>query len=247
MALLPPIAQVDPTLEAADAALVAKQRMEERRRYVGFSSIGHTCERLNWYRFHTDHREVFDAATIRRFESGHQGEDIMASRLRAVPGVTLLTANPDTGRQWRFEDPDMEGKFAGHADGVILGLLQSPKTWHVWEHKQTNPKKFAELAKLKASEGEKGALKKWDLTYYGQGMLYCFYSGITRHYLTCSTPGERETISVRTNEDPEHAMMLRDRAKRIINARAPLAKISNNPAWYVCRFCSFHGVCHGSV
>lgn len=243
MVALPQVAIPDPTLEAVDRAIEAASRREVRRTYLGISSIGHPCGRRLWYGFHTDAREEFDAETLYRFDDGHRGEDVMAARLRMVPGITLLTIDPNTGRQFRFEDHG--GRFAGHPDGVILGLLQAPKRWHIWEHKQVGEKGQAELVKLKEKHGEKQALRAWNPVYYAQAVCYLHYAQLDRHYLTCSTPGGRKTISVRTDADPEHAVAMIDKAKRIIEARAPLAKLSGDPSWWQCKMCGHHAACHG--
>jgi hypothetical protein len=243
LAPLPPRDLPDPTLEAADRALEARERAQPKRQYLGMSAIGHPCSRKLWYDFHTDAREQFTAETLKRFADGHHGEDVQADRLRLVPGITLLTVDPETGRQFGFSDID--GKFRGHMDGVIHGLLQAPTVWQIWEHKQVGEKKQASLVKLKAELGEKNALKAWDETYYAQAVCYLHYAQLDRHYLTCSTPGGRSTVSVRTNADPEHAALLIDKARRIITARAPLARVSNDPSWYQCRWCTHHAGCHG--
>jgi hypothetical protein len=235
----------DPTLEAADAALEAIENRKPARDYVGMSGIGGECERRIWNDWRWVTRAKFNAETLKRFADGHAGEDVQIARLRMVPGVTLLNIDPDTGRQFGFTD--LDGHFRGHMDGAIIGLLQAPKTWHVYEHKQVGEKKQAKLAKLKAEKGEKQALAEWDSTYYGQAILYMHYSGMTRHYLTCSTPGGRSTISVRTDENPEGAMRLIERARRIIGSAQPPARISTDPAWYVCRFCDHASACHGEA
>jgi hypothetical protein len=132
-------------------------------------------------------------------------------------------------------------------DGAILGVLQAPKTWHVYEHKQTSEKKQAELAKLKADKGEKSALEAWDQVYYAQAVLYMHYSGMKRHYLTVATPGGRDTIDCRTDENPAHAMRLVALAERLIGANAPPPRVSDDPAWYQCRMCDYHAFCHQGV
>jgi hypothetical protein len=35
------------------------------------------------------------------------------------------------------------------------------------------------------------------------------------------------------------------RAKRVIYADRPLSRISEDPAWFECRFCDHHDLCHG--
>lgn len=232
----------DPTLDAVDAAIESRGNAEQPRPYLGMSSIGAPCARASWYGFRWAAPSAFDAATLKRFEDGHRGEDIQAERLRLVPGVTLHTEDPRApGQQFGFSD--IGGHFRGHMDGAILGLVQAPKTWHVWEHKQTGEKKQCELAKLKATN-EKSALQAWDATYYAQAVIYMHYAGMDRHYLTCASPGGRHTISVRTNADKAAAEALIEKARRIILADNPPARLSERPDWYQCRWCQFHGICH---
>lgn len=231
----------DPTLTAIDSAMESLQDISPRP-YIGMSSIGDPCSRKLWYRFRFALENKHDAATIKRFEDGHAGEALQATRLRMVAGIELKTEN-EVGEQFGFSL--LGGHLRGHMDGAVLGLLQSPKTWHVWEHKQVGEKKFEQLKKLKESKGEKEALKAWDEIYYGQAITYMAASGMTRHYLTCSTPGGRDTISVRTNFDRAHADRLFARAQMIIDANTPPEGISRNPSWYLCKWCEFSKICHG--
>lgn len=238
MATLPDLIQ-DPTLQAVDAAIEAKQARRPRD-YLGMSAIGRTCDRQIWYSFRWCTQVAFDAATLKRFADGHDGETLQAARLRMVDGIELHTLD-ESGQQFGFYD--LGGHLRGHMDGAILGLVQAPKTWHVWEHKQVDPKKQNALAKLKREKGEKAALALWDETYFGQAMLYMHYSGMTRHYLTCATPGGRETIGIRTEYDPVIALRLIVRAERIIASAEPFPRISEDPNHFVCRWCDHRAVC----
>ena len=217
---------------------------EPRRSYLGASQIGEECERKLWYSIQPGlPREAWNALTLRRFEDGHRVEDVMAARLRLVPGIELHT-HDDNGEQFGFRD--LDGKFRGHADGFIRGLLQAPETPAVWEHKAVNDKKFAELGKLKDKHGEKEALAKWDHVYYAQAVVYMHYFDMTRHYLTVTTPGARDHQSCRTNANPVMAEALREKAKRIINAKSPPARISERAEFYKCKWCSYKEVCHAT-
>lgn len=236
MALIPE--RGDPTLAAIDKILEDDTNSQPKRRYIGASSIGDPCARKLWYRYHTELPETFDASTIRNFNDGHVCEERMAALLRRVPGITLWTHKED-GRQWGFED----GPFRGHYDGVILGLLQAPKTPAVWEHKSANEKKYAELAKLKSLD-EKTALREWNGVYYSQAVINMHKAGLTRHYMTVSTPGLRDYMSVRTEENPAMAEALILKAKRIASAKEPPERIGG-PDYWLCKWCSFYGECHG--
>jgi CRISPR/Cas system-associated exonuclease Cas4 (RecB family) len=233
----------DLTLDAVDAAIEASENNEKPRGYLGFSGLGHPCARKNWYDFRWASRIQFKAKTLKLFADGHYGEALQAKRLRMVEGIKLFIVD-DNGNQFGFVDET--GHARGHMDGAILGILEAKKTWHVWEHKQVAEKKQSVLQKLKEKD-EKSALAAWDQIYYAQAILYMHFSGMTRHYLTCASPGGRHTISVRTEENPEAAIRLIAKAQVIINAPRPPERISEDPAWFECRFCDHRDVCHGDA
>lgn len=241
MASLTNILTTDATLEAADRALEEQAAQERPREYLGMSQIGDSCSRKLWYDFRKVGREKFDAATLKRFQDGHRTESLIIDRLRMVDGITLVSHRED-GNQIGYKD--LDGHFSGHLDGDIIGILQAPKTPHVLEVKCCSEKKFKELQKAVAELGEKQALKKWNPVYYTQGMLYCEYHMRTRHYLVVATPGGRDWMGVRTNADPAHAIQAKAKAKRIIEAQEPPDKLSNDPSYFECRYCSYKGVCH---
>lgn len=244
MSQLPEELENDPTLEAADKALEDEENSKPSRTYLGMSSIGRPCERELWYSFRWTQPAFFNAETHRRFIDGHMGEDLQATRLRKVKGVTLKTIDPRTGQQFGFVD--LGGHFRGHLDGDITGLLQAPKTPHIWEHKQVSESKFTKLVSLKEKHGEKNALAKWDETYYAQAVMYMYYGDRDRHYLTVSTPGGRITTSCRTDRNNDAALRFREKAKKIIFSVEPPARINDNPSWYQCKMCSYNEQCHGN-
>lgn len=241
MATLPAMAATDLTLDTLREVSERIGNAEPPRTYLGMSAIGHPCERWLWYSFRWAAREQFDCDTLWRFDDGHRSEDVMATRLRLVPGIHLRTVDASTGQQ--FGAVDLGGHFRGHADGLITGLLQAPKALHVWEAKAVNEKKAAQLDKLKAEVGEKAALAKWDPVYHAQAILYMAYFEAPRHYLTASTPGVRSMTSVRTNSDLDEARRLRAKAERVITATEPPPRMSEDPAWYQCRWCPAHAIC----
>lgn len=242
MVNLKSLLEKDLTLEAADTALVEREAKNAPRPYLGMSQIGEPCARKSWYRFRFVKQEIFDAATLKRFEDGHRTEALVIERLRLLEGIELIDIDLRTGKQIGFVD--LDGHFRGHADGSILGIFQAPKALHVLEVKCCSEKKFNELKKIVSELGEKAALKKWNEIYYGQGMLYCDYMGATRHYLVVATPGGRDWMGVRTNADPATAIKLRAKANRVIKSNAPLDKVSNDKSWFECRYCAFSEICH---
>ena len=231
----------DPTLDALDTAMEQGQHRTSRG-YLGASSLGADCARKLWYGFRWALTPRFAALTLRRFADGFHNEDIMAARLRAVPDVELHTVDPATGEQFGFTDAS--GHVRGHIDGAIRGLLQAPKTWHCWEHKCVNDAKFRKLIKLVETHGEKAALELWDTIYYAQAQLYMHWTGMERHYLTVTTPGGREITSCRTEYRASVGNGLLARAADIVAAATPLPRLSEDPAWWQCKFCDFAAICH---
>lgn len=245
MVAIKPSTNDDPTLAAMNRMIEEEQgKHETRRGYLGMSAIGGECSRALWYGFRWVTPETFDAGTLKKFDDGHRSEDIQADRLRLVDGVKLTTVMPGTNKQ--IEYSDLGGHFKGHGDGEIIGIYQAPKTNHIWEHKATNEAKKKKLDKLKSDYGEKNALAKWDTTYHVQGILYMHYGKITRHYLTCSTPGTRDETSVRTDSDKGIANQYIEKARRIIEADEPPEPISQDRTYFKCKsWCNKRDICMG--
>jgi hypothetical protein len=199
-----------PTLEAIDPAMEAAQE-RSMRPYLGMSAIGFPCHRRLWLDLRFTAQPFFKAATLRKFEDGFFSEDVMAKRLKLVAGVTLLTTNEVTGKQIGFTD--VNGHVRGHVDGMIIGLLEAPNTWHVWEHKSVDDASKNKLERL-VNECEETALQNWNPQYYDQAVYYMRSSKTKRHFLTVSSAGCRTAISVRTHHNPEHGRDLHTKAQR---------------------------------
>jgi CRISPR/Cas system-associated exonuclease Cas4 (RecB family) len=233
----------DPTIDALKKKIYENQFDEKPRDYLGASLIGNPCARQIWYSFNNYPREPFSAETLMRFEDGHRTEDLTAERLRSIEGITLWTHKED-GSQYGFSA--FNGKFKGHCDGVIQGLKQAPSSIHVWECKASEYKKYNEFTKVKAKHGDKDTLKNWNENYYIQANLYMHFLQIDRHYTTVAYAGGRNYQSCRTDYDPVVAEMAIDKAEKIINTKEPPKKISEKPDFYICKWCDYRKVCHGT-
>jgi len=234
----------DITLAEVDKALEQKKNSEAPRHYLGMSQIGDECHRKLFYSFRNAEKRAWAAQGVRNIEDGHVQEDIMAARLRMVPGIELITSDPD--------DPEKQigfslllDHFRGHCDGAALGLLESPETFHTWEHKSVNETSFEKLKKIRAEKGEKNALREWNGTYYAQAQIYMHEMKLTRHFLTVSTPGGRDYLSIRTEYNRKEAEAIIEKAWSIIfdNWIIP-PRISDKREAFACKWCEFQEVCH---
>ncbi len=225
----------DPTLDAVNAVIEASQRPYASKN-IGFGEIGHECSRYLFYKINTDEPEVFNADTLRIFQDGQNAEVAMANALRSVEGIELFTHDPNReNKQYKLDA--LEGRFTGRLDGVILGLLQAPKTPHLWEHKNVNDKKFDALIKCKN-------VLDWDIKYFAQAQSNMLHAELDRCYMTVSTPGLRRVTSIRFPLDKEYAESLVQKARRVINAKEPPERIGG-PDWFACKYCRFYNKCHG--
>ncbi len=238
------ILAIDPTLDVADKQIELLALKEKPRAYLGASSIGNDCNRKLWYSMRPEiPKKAMDALSLKRIDDGHRGEDIIVERLRRVPGLSLWNKAEDGGQigGTLFND-----KFGWHIDGVILGLLQAPKTYHVFEAKIVNETKFNKLKKLKIDYGEKEALAQWDAEYFAQAQVYMYLLDLDRHYLVAGTPGVRDWTSCRTEINKPMAKSLLVKAERIINAKEMPDRLSDDKTFWKCKNCSYFEVCHGS-
>lgn len=231
--------EVDPTLDAVHKAVEAQENSKPKRDYLGASVLGHTCERFPWYALnHPDKAEPISYKGLYCIADGHNTERLVIERLRLVPGIEIWDRD-DSGDQIGFED----GKFKGHVDFIILGLLQAPKTPHLGEVKCCNEKKFAELQKCKEKYSEKKALEAWDFQFYVQSQIYMGKFELTRHYLICATPGGRDMISCRTEFDKTFYENMLRKKDRILTAKEAPARISEHKSFYLCKWCSYREFC----
>ena len=231
----------DPTLDAIRNKSVELHSSQPHRSYIGASIIGEECARKIYLGYrHPELASPFDCDSIYRFDDGHRTEDLIISRLKQS-GFLEVWDKDENGEQYGFSE--FGGKFSGHADGIIRGLLQSPKTVHVLEIKCTEKLAAFQRAKLKC--GDKGALKEWNFKYFVQAQIYMHYFNLDRHYTIVASAGGRSMDSCRTEYEKEVALQYIDRAKALIDAVSEPPRISEKPDFFLCRMCQFHGHCHG--
>lgn len=222
----------NPTLDAIDAEI-------ERLAWVSTCSlsagtIGNECDRAVWYLSRWVRKSKFNAKSLKTFEDGHDSEEKMAKRLSMVARV----------RDRQFKVEFLGGRIRGYIDGIIEGLKESSQP-HVWEHKavaDTGWKKINKL--LDTVADEKTILKQWNPIYYAQAQLYMYGTLLRRHFLTVTTQGGREYVSVRTALDKDYCENLLARASEIIQLDAAPSVIGKDKKSWPCLMCDFKNYCY---
>lgn len=207
-----------------------------RRPHLGASLIGRPCERQLWYTFRWATITRHGGLLLRLFETGQMAEARFVKNLRDI-GVEVMEVNPATGKQWSVSD--FGGHFGGSMDGAALGITEAPKTWHVLELKTHSAKSFADLVK--------NGVVKSKPEHHAQMMTYMGYTGMERAAYMAVNKDTDELYFERIDFDPVEFAKIKARAERIIRSAEPPLRISNDPSWYLCRFCDFHAICHESA
>jgi hypothetical protein len=224
-----------PSSPTRDAILKAYEadRDDGFRPHLGASEIGASCERALWYSFRWTTPARFPGRILRLFETGQLEEARLVRNLRRT-GATVLDVDPETGRQWRVEA--LGQHFGGSLDAVALGLLEAPKTWHVVEFKTHSLRSFRELT----AKGVAAARPR----HAAQMQVYMALTGLTRALYVAVCKDTDDLHVERVHADPDEAERLLAKAERVIGAQHPPARISEDPAWWECRVCDHHAVCH---
>lgn len=204
-----------------------------RRQHLGASLIGHACERHLWMTFHWALRSRHPGRLLRLFETGKMEEPRMVTNLRRI-GVQVHDTDP-AGKQWTVSA--VGGHFGGSMDGVLLGLPEAPKTWHVLEGKTHSDKSFKDLL----AKGVRASKPQ----HWAQMQTYMGLSGMERALYFAVCKNTDEIYTERVEFDPVEFAKLKARAERVIGAAEPPLRCSNDPSWYVCKMCDFHPLCHG--
>lgn len=203
------------------------------RAHLGASVIGHACERYLWLLFRWAHREAFDGRMLRLFEYGKRFEERITDELRDI-GVEVHCSD-EFGQQYRVQA--VHGHFGGSLDGAALGLPEAPKTWHVLEFKSANDKSFNELLKSGVREAKP--------LHWAQMQIYMGLTGMERALYLVENKNTSALYQERVHFDAVEFAKLLARAERVIQAAEPPPRLSADPAWFACKFCPFHELCHG--
>lgn len=221
-----------PTLDAIWSLYESREAEAPKRGYLGGSEIGEECARRLWYSFRHVKQEKFSGRVLRLFETGHNEELRVVQNLRDI-GCEVLTEDPQTGQQFRFDS--LAGHLSGGIDGAVLGLPEAPKTWHLLECKTSNTKNFKKL--------QKEGVQKAKPMHFAQMQTYMHLGKFTRAVYICVNKDTDDIHLERVNYNKIEAERLISRARGVIESAQPPEKISSNPSWWQCKFCPYIDVC----
>jgi hypothetical protein len=229
---LPASSPINDAINAAlDAAAEVEER-EERRDYLGASSIGSECLRkvqFDWQRV-SEHA----ARTKRRFKRGHDSEEKIAAQLM-LAGFAIERGTEATG----FTACD--GRFKGHCDGIIRSAPIDLKVPCLWENKCLGASGWNSIKK-------KGLRTAYPV-YYDQIQIYQAYLGLDENpaLFTAENADTCHMLALTVEFDADAAQAASDRAVSVIQATQAgelLPRITDKgPTDWRCKMCSHSEFC----
>lgn len=218
-----------------------KDNDDWRRPHLGASMIGSECHRYLWYAFRWANKPDFEGRMLRLFERGHREEawiveELVAigMRVETVDRTQPIDAETGTHPQYRFKEHG--GHFAGSVDGALLGVIEAPKTWHLLEVKTSNDKRFIVL--------QKEGVEKSNPRHHDQMQIYMHELKLKRALYICVNKNNDHIYTERIKYDKDTALAILAKAGTIISAPEPLTKLSEDPAFWSCKFCDSRPHCH---
>lgn len=223
------------TAQAIHLLHAVKAASEEDRPYLGWSEIGHPCERYLWMRWRWVERETLEGRIARLFDTGHREEARVLDELRAL-GCEVWDRDA-SGEQ--FAVASVGGHLRGHMDAVVRGLPEAPKTAHLVDVKTISAKRFKEIAKK--------SMKNLYPKYWAQAHGYMGRANLERAMFIFVCKDDDQIHVERIDFDPEAFKQYEARAERIVRAPEPPPRIAETADDEECKYCPFVQVCHGTT
>lgn len=239
-----------PGIRAA-VQLAVKQKIDEycveayddgHRWHLGASLIGHECSRYLWYIFRWCFREGDNKPASqwgrqqRLFNRGHREEARFVEWLRGIGFQVWEFADEEAKKQIRISGCN------GHFGGSLDGVAKFPADWKIekpvlLEFKTNGTGKgFADLAKDGMQEAKPQHFAQTSVYGYKMGFEHVLYLNI------CKNDDDLHVEVVKL--DHSLGQQMETKAEGIIASDKPPARLSDNPTFHKCGYCSAKEICH---
>lgn len=215
------------TLKLIDDAILERSKKQSPRDYMGASILGEECDRKLWYSYKIPWT-VDDPRLQRIFDMGNIIEDYVIKLLKDA-GITVYDVDSD-GEQFGFVD----GKIAGHSDGVLIGLPESSKP-HLFECKSANETSFKKFVK--------DGLKKTNDKYWAQVHIYMQKLKLERCLFVVMNKNTQELYLERVKYDKFVADHYLLRGHEIAAMETEPDRKYAKKTFYKCKWCNYKDRC----
>lgn len=206
---------------------------ENFRSHLGASLLGGECARSIWYGFRWTKKSNFPGRILRLFNRGHLEEARFIAMLLMI-GCKIFQQD-ENGKQYRISWA--EGHAGGSGDGIAIGIPDlPPDTPTLTEFKTHNDASFKELKTKGVREAK--------FEHYVQMNIYLRKMGLTSALYLAVNKNTDELYGEILHLDSYTADQFIERGEKIVWLEKAPDKINQSPAFFKCKFCDFHSVCH---
>lgn len=214
-----------------DGTIAASLADIPSRGYLGASSLGDDCLRkIQWM---WTRPKPPEPRTERIFARGRWFESYYRQLMHNA-GFRMISSGD------RIGFAQLDGRFKGHADGIIISGPEGLSYPCLWECKGLGAKGWKKLV----TDG----LAKAYPAYANQVALYQAYLDLTDHpaLFTAANMDTMEVVHLAIPFDARRAQMASDRALTVIlaeEAGETMPRHTDDPEHFVCRWCPFRTEC----
>lgn len=192
----------------------------------------HYCPRYIWLRHRNCAAATIDGQSSRASDRHFAEVSRTMADLSAI-GCELHTTDPTTDGPITYSTAN--GHIAGTALGVVLGIPDAPKTWHLLAVDIDTGTDFADLGAGGLRHARPAAEAESQIAMHLLGLSHTLYLAVD--------PATQDIYGERLEADPARAIKLIATAGAAIAANIPPAR-QTDPA--TCATCTFRPLCWGS-
>jgi hypothetical protein len=198
------------------------------------SSIGNECGRsvqLAWMWVTTPKK--FDGRMLGLFEAGKRAEDELIRDLKRI-GWEVIEKDPaKPTKQWQAKV--LDGHCKGYLDGIGRDrVVNGP--WMLLEMKSHNNKSFNKTKKYGVAAAKP--------EHFAQMQLYMHVFQLEVAVYSFTNKDSSEKWKEYVDYDAKYIERLLEKGSTILGKRVLLPRISNNPDYFMCRYCDHRAYCH---
>jgi hypothetical protein len=223
--------------EVIDQAVVDQSSLFPRAT-LGGSGLGRECDRRIWYSFRWALTENTYEGRVLRLLSRSEREKAWLAELLGIAGCTVQIVD-GSGKGFEFFAPDLGGHLRVPIDGIVNGLPEAPKTWHLLKFAVLSDEAFQDLCQ----NGHKKTFRQ----EYDEILISLELASLDRALVLAVNRADDTLYSERINADKKAATELLGRAHRVITYQEAPPKISENADKAKCTYCDFFQLCHGAA
>jgi hypothetical protein len=221
------------------------------RTHLGASQIGEDCARKLWYGFHWTTADKHSDRILRLFNRGHLEEPRFVAMLAAA-GIKVYQYKAP-GEQFKIQLHG--GHFGGSLDGVAEAIPDAAGPV-LTEFKTHNKESFAKLAGRNwsyrvANPGDWPfdgiGVRASKFQHYVQMQMYMAAYQLQHGLYLAVCKDDDSLYGEVIVADAAISGAFANRAREIVFATEPPARIKNDPTWWQCKFCDKAPVCYGKA